>query len=142
MSDAMWPIYLVLGMFAVIGVVAVWEYLQLPGSIIWRAQRTLRRHIERLGRESTAELVARARKEIHAERWEGFGPARALVERDDWTDEALLRALEDLYAALSADDRAKGRSARGGAVFEFYDCGLASICDALKKRLPSGGSRT
>ena len=137
----MWPFYLLLGMFAVLGLFAVWERFQLPGSIMWRAQRTLRRHVERLSRMSTAELVAEARKSIQAARWERFGPARTLLEKDDWTDAGLLRVMDELYAALSDVDRAKGRAGPGSEVFEFYDGGLASIYEAIKKRRsPPGGT--
>jgi len=31
-------------------------------------------------------------------------------------------------------DKVQGRPGRGGNVFEFYDCGLASILEALDKR--------
>ncbi len=55
-----------------------------------------------------------------------------VMAADAW----LLSVLDDLYAALRRDDLEKGRSGRDSSVFEFYDCGLAAICAALKWRVP------
>jgi hypothetical protein len=108
---------------------------------MWRAQRTLKRALERRQRAPTAELVAEAREAIRSERWDRLAAGRALLEHanDHWTDEALLRALEALLAAVNEDDRAHGRSGRASGYFEFHDCGLASICEALTARLKSSG---
>src|SRR5437763_15629995 len=114
-----WPWLLVIGMFALAGLWALWERFELPGSIMWRAQRSLRRHIERLGRLSTAELVSETRKIIGYEEWKHIGQARALLERDDWTDQSLLRALEDLCKALYEDDEAHDR--RGGPGTYYFE---------------------
>ena len=127
---------LVAGMFALIGVVVVWERFALPGSIMWRANRSLKRRNARLLRASTEVLLSEARSAVQYEHWERFAPVRALLQDDRWTDAALLRVLEELFAALSEDDAATGRLGRGGNVFEFYDCGLASILEALEKRTP------
>ena len=121
-------------MLAVIGVVVVWEYFALPGSIIWRARRFDKRESARRLRASTEVLLSEARSAVRYEHWERFAPARALLQDDRWTDAALLRVLEELFAVLSEDDKVKGRPGRGGNVFEFYDCGLASILEALEKR--------
>jgi hypothetical protein len=129
-------------MFGVVGLCAAWEKFELPGSIVWRAQRTLRREQARLLRASTAELVAQAREAVRSERWEGFRPGRALLEleNDAWTDENLVRVLEDLSVALGDDDRARGRAGRSSNEFEFYDCGLASILAALEARRRTPGA--
>ena len=74
------------------------------------------------------------REALGYERWERFSPVPALLGESDWTDERLLRALDELYVALRDDDRAKGRSSRESAVFEFHDCGLAAIREALQRR--------
>jgi len=128
-------------MVALVGVSLVWEKLELPGSIGWRARRFRKRENERLFRTSPADLLAEARKAVRYEQWERFAPARALFQEEPWTDERLLGLLEELYAALAGDDRAKGLSGRSGSVFEFYDCGLASITEALEKRTRSAGGR-
>lgn len=121
-------------MFALVGVVAVWQYLALPGSIVWRARRFQQREHARLLRASTDVLLSEARSAVRYEHWERFAPARALLQDDRWTDAALLRVLDELFAALNEDDEVKGRSGRDSSVFEFYDCGLASIFEALQKR--------
>jgi len=129
-----WALLLVAGMFGVAGLWFVWEWLQLPGSIVWRARRWTRREQARLRRAPTATLAAEARSAIAYEKWERLAPARTLLEQDRWTDESLLQALEALYAAVNEDDRSKGRSGRDSGSFEFHDCGLASICEALVHR--------
>ena len=121
-------------MFALGGVVVVWQYLALPGSIVWRARRFQKRESARRLRASTEVLLSEARSAVHYEHWERFAPARALLQDDRWTDAALLRALDELFAALNEDDKVQGRSGRDSSVFEFYDCGLASICEVLQKR--------
>jgi len=121
-------------MFVVVGLWSAWEWLQLPGSIGWRARRWLKREQERLRRVPTAELVSQARSAIAYEKWDRLGPARTLLEQDSWTDASLLQTLEALYAAVSEDDRSKGRFGRDSGAFEFNDCGLASICEALVDR--------
>ena len=131
---ATWPLLLVAGMFALVGVVVVWERLGLPGSIVWRARRSQKRESARLLRASTEVLLSEARSAVHYEHWERFAPARALLQDDRWTDAALLRVLDELFAALNEDDQAKGRSGRDSNYFEFYDCGLASIVEALQNR--------
>jgi hypothetical protein len=121
-------------MFALVGVVLVWERLELPGSIMWRARRSQKRESARLLRASTEVLLSEARSAVTYEHWEKFAPARALLEGDRWTDAELLRVLDELFAALSEDDTAKSRAGRDSNWFEFYDCGLASIVEALQKR--------
>jgi hypothetical protein len=136
-----WPLLLVAGMFAVVGLWWSWERLELPGSTGWRARRSLKREQERLRRAPTAELASEARRAVAYEKWERLGPGRALLERDQWTDEDLLQALEALYAAVNDDDRLKGRRfGRGSGGFEFNDCGLASICAALVLRRDRRGN--
>jgi hypothetical protein len=126
-------------MFVVVGLWFAWEWLQLPGSIGWRARRSLKREQARLRRVPTAELASEARSAIAYEKWERFGPARTLLEQDRWTDESLLQALEALYTAVNDDDRSKGRFGRDSGAFEFNDCGLASICEALVDRRRRSG---
>ena len=127
-------------MFVVVGVWSAWEWLQLPGWIGWRARRWTKREQERLRRVPTATLASDARSAIAYEKWERLGPARALLEQDHWTDESLLQALEALYSAVNEDDRSKGRFGRDSGAFEFNDCGLASICEALVDRLGRSGN--
>jgi hypothetical protein len=121
-------------MFALVGVVVVWERLELPGSIMWRARRSQEREAARLLRASTDVLLSEARSAITYEHWERFAPARALLQGDRWTDAELLRVLDELFAAVGEDDNVNGRSGRASNYFEFYDCGLASIVEALRKR--------
>ena len=122
------------GMVGLVAVVATWEYLGLPGSIMWRARRATKRDGERRLRAPTADLLAEAQAAVRFEHWERFGPADALLRASTWSDEQLLRALEELFAAARDDDASKGRSGRDSNVFEFHDCGLAWIADALRTR--------
>ena len=136
-----WPALLVLVIFGLVGLVVGWEWLQLPGSIMWRARRTMQREQARRRRAPTADLLAEARDAIRYERWDRLAAGRALLEHenDHWTDETLLQALEGLLAAVNDDDRAQGRSGRDSGYFEFHDCGLAWICEALTDRRKNSG---
>ena len=44
---------------------------------------------------------------------------------------ALAKALDELYAELSAEDQRNGEVGPGSFVYSFYDFGLASIREAL-----------
>ena len=100
----------------------------------WRNRRARRKELQRLTRVPTAELVASARNMIKFEHWEHFGPAAELLQKAQWTDEELRANLDALYAAVVEEDRAQGRSGRDSNSFEFHDCGLAGICEALQAR--------
>jgi hypothetical protein len=128
------------GLAALFGLwLGVWERFELPGSIGWRVRRSREREQDRLRRAPIADLVSEIRASIRYERWEGLGPAGTLLSEDRWTDETLLRALEAFRTAVDQDDAAKGRSGRDSGAFEFYDCGLAAIHEALQKRHADAG---
>jgi hypothetical protein len=127
-------LWFVVGLAGLFGLWLVWERFGLPGSIAWRALRSTERNAARLRRAPIADLLSEVRDALRGERWEQMGPAPALLGEDRWTDDRLLRALDELFAALRADDESKGRSGRDSNYFEFHDCGLAAICEALQKR--------
>lgn len=85
--------------------------------------------------ETTGALVQRVVEAIRYEQWGRLEAGSIILERDGWTEQALLDALEVLYRELLAEDDAHGRSGRDSNAFEFHDCGLAAICEALRDRV-------
>jgi hypothetical protein len=122
------------GLIGGIGALMLWDHFGLPGSIVWRARRGRVREVERLRRAPIAELLAGTRKAIRHEKWEHLGPAGGLLQDDGWTDDGLLRALRELRRAVLDDDAARGRFGRDSGGFEWHDCGISLICDALEAR--------
>jgi hypothetical protein len=142
-SDVHDPLlWFVLGLIGLVVLWAFWQFLSLPGSIDWRAKRQLRRaHARRLD-AATAALVAEARSALAFGAWERLPEGETILRQERWSDRELLAALESLYQTLEARDRAQGRpGAPGSSVFDFYDSGLADICEALKQRLGAVRSR-
>jgi hypothetical protein len=69
---------------------------------------------------------------IRFERWERFAVADRILRRDAYTDDQLLDDLRELYEeVVAATPDAHGP---GSDEFEFYDCGLVSIIEALEER--------
>ncbi|HVY49426.1 MAG TPA: hypothetical protein VHB21_26220 [Minicystis sp.] len=100
--------------------------------LFWRAARQARAERERLAGLPAAKLADEVRRRIHFERWERFHSAKHILTRDDWTDSSLLESLNDLYAEAAREQ--PGNFGRDGNVFEFHDCGLASIVEILRAR--------
>jgi hypothetical protein len=119
-----------------VGVVSVfWQGSSLPGSIAWRARQTLRRRKAQLMKAPTAELVADARSAVRFERWERFPAGKTLVVEDIKDDAQLRVVINQLFAAVTEEDREKNRRGRDGNYFEFYDSGLALVLEVLEERM-------
>ena len=99
----------------------------------------LRRHRGRLRALSPHELAEEARRSADVAGIRKHFP-RALLfdESQTWTAKALARALDELYADLSAADQRNGEVGPGSFVYSFYDFGLASIREALQERVARG----
>lgn len=127
--------------FAAVGYVSwvfVSERLSWPGSVTWSAARRRRREQERLAGASADRLAAEALECVRYERWERFASARPLLERSaGWSDAELSGCLERLYAEISREDQARGCNGRDGNVYEYHDCGLDRIHEALVSRNPA-----
>lgn len=67
--------------------------------------------------------------------WKRFKTAQAMLQKTVWTDQELLEGLESVFTEATKEDAEKGRSGRDSNYFEFYDCGFASHCEALRNRL-------
>lgn len=94
-----------------------------------------KQHEEALRTEPVEVLADWARTAVRSERWERLEAGVALLREGESTEQALLDALEALLQALVLDDQAAGRSGRDSGYFEFYDQGLAAMCEALRDRL-------
>ncbi len=115
-----------------------WERLGWPGSVRWSATRKRRREQERLAVASADQLAGEALGSVRHARWERFTSTHPLRERSaGWSDAALLECLERLLAEISREDQARGSNGRDGNVYEYHDCGLGRIHEALASRLPS-----
>jgi hypothetical protein len=83
------------------------------------------------------DLAREAVGAIDSERWGHFAAAESLSQRSEqWTDVALIEALENLWREVIADDQARGRQGRDSNRFEFYDTGLAVMLEVLRERVP------
>ena len=67
--------------------------------------------------------------------WIRFKSAQAMLQKSSWTDQELLEGLENIFAEATKEDTEKGRSGRDSNYFDFYDCGFARHCEALRSRL-------
>lgn len=67
--------------------------------------------------------------------WIRFKSAQSMLQKTIWTDQELLEGLENVFTEATEEDTKKRRSGRNSNYFEFYDCGLASHCEALRDRL-------
>lgn len=106
-----------------------------PGSVTWSATRRRRREQERLAGASADQLAAEALGCVRYERWERLTSTLPLFERSvGWTDAALLGCLERLFAEISREDEARASNGRDGYVYEYHDCGLGRIHEALASR--------
>lgn len=121
-------------MVLLFGVWRLAEELGLPGSITWFAKRTSKKEEERLLRMPTAELVSEARQIIRSWGFQTLPPGELFLREDDWSDDELVHALNELYGAIVEDDEKRARSGRDSGYFDFYDSGLAWILAALEKR--------
>lgn len=114
------------------------ERFNWPGSVTWSANRWRRREQERLAAAGADELAAEAIGCVRYERWERFTSTLPLLEpRAAWSDAELLECLEQLYAEICREDQALGRNGRDGNIYEYHDCGLGRIHDALVARSPA-----
>jgi hypothetical protein len=80
-------------------------------------------------------LANRVSAAVRFERWDRFATGAEILKRDAWTESELLHALEKLFEDVTNEDHANGRTGRDSNFFEFYDCGLAAISEALRDRL-------
>jgi hypothetical protein len=85
--------------------------------------------------EPVASLAAQVSQLVRAAQWQGLPAGAEIIRTERWTERQLLDALEALLQALVADDESKERSGRDSSYFEFYDNGLAAMCEALRDRL-------
>lgn len=83
---------------------------------------------------SPSTLAAKVRDALRGTDWARLPSGAALSGETTWSDTTLLAALRDLLRELDADDRARSRSGRDSAFFEFHDRGLNGIMDALEAR--------
>lgn len=67
--------------------------------------------------------------------WDRFKTTQSMLQKITWTDKELLDGLENLFSEAVEEDKEKGRSGRDSNYFDFYDCGFASHCEALRDRL-------
>lgn len=115
--------------------VFVSEHFGWPGSVAWSAARSRRREQERLAAASADQLAGEALGCVRYGRWERFASVRPLLERSvGWSDAELSECLERLFAELSQEDRSRGSNGRDGHVYEYHDCGLGRIHEALASR--------
>ncbi len=132
---------------ALIGVgvlVLFWQGSSIPGSIAWRARRAMRQRKAQLMKAPSAELLADARRAVQFERWERFPAGKTLVVDDIKNDAQLRVVINQLFAAVTEEDREKNRRGRDGNYFEFYDSGLALVLEVLEGRMkaaPNEGPR-
>ena len=125
------------GFVLLFGVWRLAEALGLPGSIVWFAKRSAEKQEERLLGTPTADLVSEARETIRTWGFQALQPSELFLREDDWSDEELMHALNELYAAIIEDDDRHGRAGRDSRHFDFHDSGLAWILAALEKRTGS-----
>jgi hypothetical protein len=85
--------------------------------------RRLARRTRDLRETAIDTLVADVRRTVHACGWQSRPGGDDLDRPGTWTDARLLAALEALGQSLSP-----------GELFEFHDCGLAEIREALVAR--------
>lgn len=88
---------------------------------------------------STTELATILRDALRDETWgwHRFEAGKsALSHAGPWTEQELLQALEDLFEDANEEDRKGHRDGgRDSYYFDFYDCGLAAMAEALRTRL-------
>ena len=130
--------FILLAAVGYVGWVFASERFDWPGSVKRSAARRRRREQERLAAASADQLAAEALGCVRYERWERFVSTRPLFERSaGWSDAELSGCLERLYAEISREDQARGCNGRDGNVYEYHDCGLGRIHEALVSRNPA-----
>jgi len=125
------------GFVLLFGVWRLAEALGLPGSIVWFAKRSAKKEEERRLGTPTADLVREARETIRTWGFRELPPTELFLREDDWSDEELIVALNELYGAIIEDDDRHGRAGRDSRHFDFHDSGLAWILAAVEKRTGS-----
>jgi hypothetical protein len=103
-----------------------------------RPRIEMRRHQRKLRRMTPDELAAEARDCAKGAAYDRLFPDAALFRQQrDWSQSALARALDELYARAAALDERERDPAGRGVVFDFYDFGLASVREVLDHRPPA-----
>ena len=71
--------------------------------------------------------------------WHRFEAGKlALAHAGPWDEQELLETLEALFEAAKEQDETGDREGgRDSYYFDFYDCGFASMAEALRARLKS-----
>ena len=103
-----------------------------------RPRLEMRRHHRKLRLMTPDELASEARECARGAAYDRLFPDAALFRQQrDWSQSALARALDELYArAADLDERERDPDGRG-VVFDFYDFGLASVREVLDERPPA-----
>ena len=102
-----------------------------------RPRLTMRRHQQKLRAMTPDELAAEARDCAKGAAYDRLFPDAALFRQHrDWSQSALARALDELYARAADHDDKDSDAAGRGVLFDFYDFGLASVREVLDERPP------
>jgi hypothetical protein len=103
-----------------------------------RPRLEIRRHRRKLLLMTPDELAAEARDCAKGAAYDRLFPDAALFRQQrDWSQSALARALDELYARAADLDEREHDPAGRGVVFDFYDFGLASVREVLDERPPA-----
>ncbi len=103
-----------------------------------RPRLEMRRHHRKLRLMTPDELAAEARDCAKVAAYDRLFPDAALFRQQrDWSQTALARALDELYARAADLDELEHDPAGRGVVFDFYDFGLASVREVLDERPPA-----
>ena len=95
----------------------------------------LRRHQRRLQAMQVADLASEALRCAEAAGIRKRFPEATIFDHQPaWTEAALAKALDELYASLAAEDQRLGERGTGSWVYFWYDFGLASLRELLEKR--------
>lgn len=103
-----------------------------------RPRLEMRRHHRKLRLMTPDELAAEARDRAKGAAYDRLFPDAALFRRQrDWSQSALARALDELYARAADLEEREHDPAGRGVVFDFYDFGLASVREVLEEPPPA-----
>ena len=98
-----------------------------------------RRYRKKLRSMTPDELADEARNCAKGAGYERtFADSMLFQQLRDWSQIALARAIDDLYAKVVARDEQEGNlGRRESLMFEFHDCGLASVREVLDEHPPA-----